>query len=203
MVEYISNISHILSPSCCLNLKSLKMCTVNVYGKTCMVTTGKKLGSTSSQYPAFYTSPTLNSTSKISPSLQTNSRSILLNWPMGKGPSSLELPIQLILQTGHRNAEAKTAPWTPNATQRLQVDLLLRLANLTDLVPIWHGAQPRRTRKPEIVYLFSPPLQFTKQQPKVWIDLDPSTTQPEGNSTPYSCNFYLKPVKTCMVKHIR
>ena len=158
-----------------------------MYGKrceTCMVTTGKKLDSTSPQYPTFYTSPTLNSTSKISPTLQTDSRSILSSSPMGKGPSSLELPIQLILQTGHRNAEAKTAPWTPNATQRLQVDLLLRPANFTDLVPTWHGAQPRRTRKPEMVYLFSPPLQFTKQQPKVWIDLDPGTTQPEGNFTP-------------------
>ena len=69
---------------------------------------------------------------------------------MGMGPSSLELPNQLILQTGHRNAETKTAPWTPNATQRLQVDLLLRLANSTSLVPTWHGAQPRRTRKPEM-----------------------------------------------------
>ena len=166
MVEYKSNISHILSPSCCLNLKSLKMCTVNVYGKMCTVTTGKKLGSTSSQYPAFYTSPTLNSTSKISPTLQTNTRSILLNSPMGKGPSSFELPIQLILQTGHRNAEAKTAPWTPNATQRLQVDLLLRPANLTDLVPTWHGAQPRRTRKPEMVNLFSPPSAIYKTAAK-------------------------------------
>ena len=109
---------------------------------------------------------------------------------MGMGPSSLELPNQLILQTGHRNAETKTAPWTPNATQRLQVDLLLRLANSTNLVPTWHGAQPRRTRKPEMVHLISPPpLQFTKQQPKVWKDIDPGTTQPEGNLTPLQFQF--------------
>ena len=115
----------------------------------------------------FYTSPTLNSTfkyhlfkcnHKISPTLQTNIRSIFSSSPMGMGPSSLELPNQLILQTGHRNAEAKTAPWTPNATQRLQVDLLLRLANSTSLVPTWHGAQPRKTRKPEMVHLISPSL---------------------------------------------
>ena len=56
----------------------------NVYGKTCTVTTAKKMGSTSPQYPTFYTSPTLNSTSKISPTLQTNSRSILSSSPMGK-----------------------------------------------------------------------------------------------------------------------
>ena len=150
----------------------------------CTVTTAKKLDSISPQYPTFYTSPTWNSTSKISPTLQTNIRSILSSSPMGMGPSSLELPIQLILQTGHRNAEAKTAPWTLHETQRFQSDLLLRPANFTSLVPTWHGAQPRRTRKPEMVHLISSPLQFTKQQPKVWIDLDPGTTQPEGNSTP-------------------
>ena len=121
---------------------------------------------------------------QISPTLQTDIRSIFSSSPMGMGPSSLELPNQLILQTGHRNAEAKTVPWTPNATQRLQMDLLLRLANSTSLVPTWHGAQPRRTRKPEMVHLISPPLQFTKQQPKVWKDQDPGTTQPEGNLTP-------------------
>ena len=32
------------------------------------------------------------------------------------GPTQ-ELPNQLVLQTGHRNAGAKTAPWTPNATK--------------------------------------------------------------------------------------
>ena len=158
---------------------------------------------------------------KISPTLQTNIRSILSSSPMGMGPSSLELPNQLILQTGHRNAEAKTAPWTPNATQRLQVDLLLRLANSTSLVPTWHGAQPRRTRKPEMVHLIRSPLQFTKQQPKVWKDQDPGTMQPEGNLTPLyfqllsaisetcmvqcvrTCkNVYGRPCKTCTVEHV-
>ena len=143
--------------------KTCEMCTVNVYGKTCTVSTTKKLGSTSPLFSTFYTSPTLISTNKISPTLQTNIRSIFSSSPMGMGPSSLELPNQLILQTGHRNAEAKTASWTPNATQRLQMDLLLRLANSTSLVPTQHGAQPRRTRKPEMVHLISPPLQFTKQ----------------------------------------
>ena len=171
--------------------------------ETCTVTPGKKLDSTSPQYPTFYTSPTLYITSKLSPTLQTDSRSILSSSPMGKGPSSLELPIQLILQTGHRNAEAKTAPWTPNATQRLQVDLLLRPTNLTDLVPTWHGAQPRRTRKPEMVHLFSPPLQFTKQQPKVWIDPDPDTTQPEGNSTPLHLQLLSEISENVYGKHVQ
>ena len=135
-------------------------------------------------------------------------QTILSSSPMGMGPSFVELPNQLILQTGHRNAEAKTAPWTPNATQRLQVDLLLRLANSTSLVPTWHGAQPRRTRKPEMVHLISPPLQFTKQQPKVWKDQDPGKTQPEGNLTPLqfqllsaiSENLY---GKMCTVEHVK
>ena len=140
----------------------------------CTVTTTKKLSSTSPLFSTFYTSPTLISINKISPTLQTNIRSIFSSSPMGMGPSSLELPNQLILQTGHRNAKAKTATWTPNTTQRLQMDLLLRLAYSTSLVPTWHGAQPRRTRKPEMVQLISPPLQFTKQQPKVWKDQDPA-----------------------------
>ena len=111
---------------------------------------------------------------QISPTLQTNIRSIFSNSPMGMGPSSLELPNQLILHTGHRNAEAKTAPWTPNATQRLQVDLLLRLANSTSLLPTWHGAQPRRTRKPEMVHLIMPPSSIHKtvaksvKRPRTW-----------------------------------
>ena len=45
------------------------------------------------------------------------------------------------------------------------------------VLPTWHGAQPRRTRKSEMVHLISPPLQFTKQQTKkVWKDLDPVIT---------------------------
>ena len=34
-----------------------------------------------------------------------------------KRPIPKELPNQQILQTRHRNAAAKTAPWTPNATK--------------------------------------------------------------------------------------
>ena len=148
-----------------------------------MVTTTKKIGQHSPSIFYILHLTCFNFNQEISPTLQTNIRSIFSSSPMWMGPSSLELPNQLILQTGHRNAEAKTAPWTPNATQRLQVDLLLRLANSTSLVPTWHGAQPRRTRKSEMVYLISPPLQFIKQQPKVRRDLDPGTTQPEGNLT--------------------
>ena len=170
------------------------MCTakrVNVYGKTCTVHSNHS-EKISQHFPSicyFLHLTCLKINQQISPTWKTNIRSICSSSPMGMGPSSLELPNQLILQTGHRNAEAKTAPWTPNATQRLQVDLLLRPANSTGLVPTWHGAQPRRTRKPEMVHLISPPLQFTKQQPKVWKDLDPGTTWPEGNFTPLQLQF--------------
>ena len=123
---------------CSFKLKSVK----NMYGKTCSVKCVRQ-HFPSISYILHLTC--FNFNHKISPTLQTNIRSIFSSSPMGMGPSSLELPNQLILQTGHRNAEAKTAPWTPNATQRLQVDLLLRLANLTSPVPTWHGAQPRRT----------------------------------------------------------
>ena len=54
--------------------------------------------------------------SKISPTLKTNRRSILIKLTSWEGPTSQELPNKLILQTGHRNAQAKHAPWTPNAT---------------------------------------------------------------------------------------
>ena len=57
----------------------------------------------------------------------------------GMGPTSQELPNQLVLQTGHRNTQAKSVPEL-QMQQMLQVDLLLRPANLTDLVPTWHGA---------------------------------------------------------------
>ena len=81
-----------------------------MYGKMCTANTTKKFGSTSPLFSTFYTSPALNSNQQISPTLQTNIRSIFSSSPMGMGPSTLELPNQLILQTGHRNAEAKTAP---------------------------------------------------------------------------------------------
>ena len=61
-----------------------------------------------------------------SPTLKIILRSIFYS------SSFQELPNQLVLQTGHRNAAAKTAPWTLHATQRLQSDLLLRPVNFTE-----------------------------------------------------------------------
>ena len=60
--------------------------------------------------------------------------------PMGKGPTSQELPNQLVLQTGHQVQEPKLYPDHSKCNTWLQVDLLLRPANSTSLVPTWHGA---------------------------------------------------------------
>ena len=162
-----------------------KICMVKIHSKMCMYSNyQEKLGQHIASIFYILHLMYFNFNQQISPTLKTSTRSILSSSPMGKEHSSLELPNQLILQTGQRNAEAKTATWTLHETERFQSDLLLRSANFTSLVPTWHGAQPRRTRKPEMVHLISSPLQFIKQQSKVWIDLDPGTTQPEGNLTP-------------------
>ena len=50
--------------------------------------------------------------------------------------------------------------------QMLQVDLLLRPANLTSLVPTWHGAPSQVESRAKWIHLNSPPQEFTRQQPK-------------------------------------
>ena len=66
---------------------------------------------------------------------------------LGKGPTSQELPNQLVLQTGHRMQEPRLHPEL-QIQQMLQVDLLLRPANLTSLVPTWHGAPSQVESEP-------------------------------------------------------
>ena len=46
----------------------------------------------------------------------------------------------MILQTGHRNAQAKYMHSELQMQKMLQLDLLLRPANLTSPVPTWYGA---------------------------------------------------------------
>ena len=50
--------------------------------------------------------------------------------------------------------------------QMLQVDLLLRPANLTDLVPTWHGAPSQVEPKAKWAHLNSPPQEFNKTAAK-------------------------------------
>ena len=110
-------------------------------------------------------------------------RSILTQLTYLDRNHSQELPNQLVLQTGHRNAEAKKpAPWILHATQRLQSDLLLEHANLTCPVPTWHGAPAQVNQWAKMVRLNSPPQKFTRQV-KSFRTQDPGTTQPEGNFT--------------------
>ena len=64
----------------------------------------------------------------------------------------------------------------------LQVDLLLRPANLTSLVTTWHGTLSQVKSNSEQIHLISPPenLQYSCQ--KALFDQDPSTTQLASNS---------------------
>ena len=66
--------------------------------------------------------------------------------------------------------------------QMLQVDLLLRLANLTSLVPTWHGA-PSQVNHTGLNWSTStaPHNNFQNNSQSLETQ-DPGTTQPEGNS---------------------
>ena len=55
-----------------------------------------------------YTSPILLFLNKNSPTFQISTDQFLLSSPMGMGPTSQELPNQLVLQTRYRNVAAKS-----------------------------------------------------------------------------------------------
>ena len=58
-----------------------------------------------------YSSPTLKFLCKnLTYFIQPRTRSILTKLTYGMGPTSQELPNQLVLQTGHRNTQAKSVP---------------------------------------------------------------------------------------------
>ena len=57
--------------------------------------------------------------------------------------TSQELPNQLVLQTRHKNAAAKTEPWTPNAIKVAGGLAAQTLSISQNLVPTWHGAPPK------------------------------------------------------------
>ena len=96
-----------------------------------------------------------------------------------EGPTQ-ELPNQLVLQTGHRNTLAKSVPWTLSSTN-VESDLLLRLANSTSLVPIWHGAPSQVNHCMPKDSPNQPPTIIYKTAAKDLIDQDPRTTHLEGN----------------------
>ena len=87
--------------------------------------------------------------------------------PIGKRPTPKELPDQPFLQTRQRNTQAKCVPSTPNATQRLQMDLLLSTANLTALGMTWHSAPSQVKSNSELIHLNSPPTKPQKYKTKI------------------------------------
>ena len=74
-------------------------------------------------------------------------------------------------------------PELQNATQRLQVDLLLRPANLTDLEMTWHGALAQGSQTLNWPP-YTAPLQVNLAVQAKALDQDPGTTQPEANLGP-------------------
>ena len=162
------------------NLKSVK----KMYSKMCTVTTEKKLGSTSPLFATFYTSPALNAIAKYHLLYKQTSDQFSLAHLWGWGPLPLSFPITWYckLDTGMQK---------PKLHPELQMQHKgCRWTCCSDL-PISQALyQPGMVLNPEgpesLKWSTSSalPLQFTKQQPKVWTDLDPGTTQPEGNLTP-------------------
>ena len=99
---------------------------------------------------------------------QRLTRSILTKLTYGMGPTSQELPNQLVLQTGHRNTLAKSVPWTPNATN-------VASGTCCSDLPIWQTLYqpgmvllPRWTTVPKDSPN-QPPQEFTRQQPKIFV----------------------------------
>ena len=131
-----------------------------------------------------YTSPTLVIFLESSPNnLRTNRRSILTKLTYGRGPSSQELPNQLILQTGHRNAAAKNCTLNSKCNKCCNWTCCSDSANFTK--PCTNQAWCSFPDKPhsKLVYFNNPPFKNLQNSSQRLKDLDPGTTQPEGNST--------------------
>ena len=84
--------------------------------------------------------------------------------------------------------------------QMLQVDLLLRPANSTSLVPTWHGAPSQVNHISQKGTPKQPPTKIYNTVPKVIKTQDPGTTRPEGNSTHLKTHRRSSPRK--FVKHV-
>ena len=131
-----------------------------------------------------YTSHTLKFLfKKFTYFIQPRTRSILTKLTYGMGPTSQELPNQLVLQTGHRNTLAKSVPWTPNATniasglaaQTCQFD-----RPCTNLAWCSFPGELLCQR----THLISPHKNLQDSSQRYLLDQDPATTQTEGNFTP-------------------
>ena len=84
---------------------------MNTYCPLIKFTFAKKLTDRDSPKRSTYTSPTLKFLfKKLTYFIQPRTRLILTKLTYGMGPTSQELPNQLVLQTGHRNTLAKSVP---------------------------------------------------------------------------------------------
>ena len=148
-----------------------------MYGKRYMVTTEKKLGSTSPLFATFHTSPASISTFKYHLLYKQTSDQFSLAY---LGGGNLFLWASQSADTANWTQECRSQNCTLNSKYNTKVAGGLAAQPCTNLA--WCSTQEDQKSWNDPPH--QPPLQFTKQQPKVWKDQDPGTTQPEGNFIP-------------------
>ena len=113
---------------------------MNTYCPLIKFTFAKKLTDRDSPKRSTYTSPTLKFLfKKLTYFIQPRTRSILTKLTYGMVPLPRSFPISWYCKLDTGVHWPKVYPEL-QMQQMLQVDLLLRPANLTDLVPTWHDA---------------------------------------------------------------
>ena len=113
---------------------------MNTYCPLIKFTFAKKLTDRDSPKRTTYSSPTLKFLfKKLTYFIQPKQDQFWLSSPMGWVPLPRSFPISWYCKLDTGIHKPKVYPEL-QMQQMLQVDLLLRPANLTDLVPTWHGA---------------------------------------------------------------
>ena len=113
---------------------------MNTYCPLIKFTFAKKLTDRDSPKRTTYSSPTLKFLfKKLTYFIQPKQDQFRLSSPMGWVPLPRSFPISWYCKLDTGIHKPKVYPEL-QMQQMLQVDLLLRPANLTDLVPTWHGA---------------------------------------------------------------
>ena len=113
---------------------------MNTYCPLIKFTFAKKLTDRDLPKRTTYSSPTLKFLfKKLTYFIQPKQDQFWLSSPMGWVPLPRSFPISWYCKLDTGIHKPKVYPEL-QMQQMLQVDLLLRPANLTDLVPTWHGA---------------------------------------------------------------
>ena len=113
---------------------------MNTYCPLIKFSFAKKLTDRDSPKRTTYSSPTLKFLfKKLTYFIQPKQDQFCLSSPMGWVPLPRSFPISWYCKLDTGIHKPKVYPEL-QMQQMLQVDLLLRPANLTDLVPTWHGA---------------------------------------------------------------